>query len=484
MSDLFLSAGFPINPDLIAERFQWVNYAQAWLSDNAGLKWVLSRVDEANYWSPATLDSSKTTALVAGRFAFDELEWCQAEGMPNPGGLAARLVLDRWQKGGVRAIEQLNGAGVAVIIDLARRDIHLWTDRLGFYPIFASTDNGFVVCSNADIAATALKDVGQGSKFDPLTMAEFLHTGTASHPYTYWAGINQLDAGSYYRFTFGDRPRLVEQRRYWEPAYLREPYLTDRREIVERLTQALASAVRKRTLTRFGRTAIMLSSGADSRAALFAACVPSNVTCYTFYDEPNAELSGAQALARTAGAEHITYQRDKEYYIEHADRAVAISGGMWSVDSAHYGGIVQRLHDENPGVVLTGCYADYLLKGLSYNRRHRTVFGRALPLYRFAEFSYQWYRPFCTIQSKWQDEVLARLRQRYRQVESAGDKLLSLAEYTRLSPIIREADASGRHTLRCTSGHDVFMADNDILDLVGLISPNQKLNGMSGDMKN
>ena len=111
----------------------------------------------------------------------------------------------------------------------------------------------------------------------------------------------------------------------------------------------------------------MLSSGADSRAPLFAACNPSKVTCFTFYDEPNAELRGAQAWA-TVGARHIPLKRNSEYYIENAAQAVRMSGGMWSTDSAHYGGFIDRLQEENPGVVLTGCYADYLFKGLSYNR--------------------------------------------------------------------------------------------------------------------
>ena len=53
-----------------------------------------------------------------------------------------------------------------------------------------------------------------------------------------------------------------------------------------------------------------------------------------------------------------------------------------------------------------------------------------------------------------------------------------MAAYILLSPIIREPDASGRHTLGCSSSLDVIMADNDILDLVFDISPYQKLNGI------
>lgn len=478
MSDIFLSAGISPRVDELTERLRWVSYTRIWNGQVGLLNWLVTRVDDAALWSPARDSRSHTYGLVAGRFAFDEAEWQQAEGLPYAGGLAARLILDRWLNGGARAVEQLNGGGVAVIIDEAKRALHLWTDRLGFYPLFAWTQDGFVICSNTDVAAEALDQAGHSCKFDTLTMAEFLQTGTATQPYTYWSGVDQLDAGIYYHFSFSDRPRLVERRQYWQPAYFDQPYLTDRREIVERLTDALTSAVRKRTLPRLGKVVVMLSAGADSRTALFAACEPSKVTCFTFYDEPNAELNGAQALAAAARARHITFQRDKEYYIEHADQAVRMSGGMWSVDSAHYGGIIDQLHDENPGVVLTGCYADYLLKGLSFNRRHKTFLGRSLPLYQLTDFSYQWYQPFCSIGTNWKARVASRQKERFLPVEAGGDKAQSIAEYLRTSPIVREPDASGRRMLRCVTAFDNFISDNDVLDLVGRISPEQKLNGV------
>jgi asparagine synthase (glutamine-hydrolysing) len=354
MSDIFLSAGVPVDLDDIAAQLRWTEYTETWQGTSGTLSWLLTRVDDAVLWSPAWDDSSQTRVLIAGRFAFDEREWRRAEGLRYQGGLAARLVLDGWLQSGPRVVDRLNGAGLAIIIDEANREVHLWTDRMGFYPVFAWTGKGFVICSHTDVAASALENAGCPCDFDAVTMADFLRTGTATHPYTYWHGIEQLDAGTQYQFTFGETPRMAEQGQYWRPAYFDQPYLDDRRDIVDRLADALTSAVRKRTLPRLSKVAVMLSAGADSRAALFAACIPNEVSCFTFYDEPNEELRGAKALAAAAGARHVGYERNRDYYIENASEAVRVSGGMWSVESAHSTGFIRAIAKQSFGTVMTG----------------------------------------------------------------------------------------------------------------------------------
>lgn len=483
MSDIFFSAGFHVEINQVIAQLSWTKLTKGWHKQSFGLTLVSTRLDDEKHWSPAYDPNSNLYAVVAGRFAFNESEWLASEHLPFKGGLAARLVLDGWlNKGGSRAIERLNGAGVAIILDEKNRKIHLWTDRMGTYPLYYSSARGFLVSSNADVAANFLAQAGKSCKFDAVTMAEFLRTGTATQPHTYWIGIEQLEAGTHYQFCWGDGARLTRKCKYWSPAYLKNTYLNDRVEIVERLTDALSSSVRMRTLPRLGKVVVMLSSGADSRVALFGACEPEKVTAITFYDEPNKELEGAQALAKLSGATHVSYQRSKDYYFENAEKAVRVSGGMWSIDSAHYGGVISQLLEEKPGIVLTGCYADYLLKGLSFNRVERKFLGRTLPLYKLSTFSYEWYQKFYEITPFWQNVVDKRQEVRYSIIGLSEEKRQSSAEYLRLSPIVREADAVGRHTLRCMTPYDFFVADNEVIELSGLISPLEKLNGIAFGM--
>lgn len=481
MSDVFIAAGVEAVADAIATRLSWTALTRTWSGTAGGLVWAVSRVDDPVLWAPAFDPNSQTRVLLAGRCAFEPAEWAAAERLPYEGGLAARLILAQWLEAGAEGVERLNGAALVVVIDERTREAHVWTDRMGCFPAFAWTGRGFVMCSHPDVVADALSRTGSAPTFDPISMAEFLQTGMATPPYTYWHGVEQLDAGTRHRFRYGDSHRPVERSRYWLPAYFDTAPIADRREIVDRLTGALRKAVRRRTQARLGPVAVMLSAGADSRAALFSACDPNSVTCYTFYDEPNAELNGARRLAAAAGAAHIALQRDPDYYIRHAAEAVRLSGGMWSIDSAHVGGFTQQILANTPGVLLTGCYADYLFKGLAFNRRNRRLFGRALPVYTLSPFRHQYYLSHIKINNQWKQRVYARLADRFPHAMQTKSDPRHI-EYLRIAPLSRESDASGRLLLWRTLPIDPVMVDADVLDVYGLMSVENKLSGVAFGM--
>lgn len=479
MSDLFISAGLSCDAQAIAKHLCWTPYTKSWSGSGPELTWVVTRVDDPKTWSPAYDQHSGVRALLGGRIAPEEAEWAAAEELPYDGGLACRLIIERWLKGGAKAVEALNGGAQIVIIDERKRELHTWTDRMGFYPAFAWTGGGFVLCSHPDVAASILDNAGRPSAFDPVTMAEFLRTGTSVHPHTYWRGIRHMDAATHFEFDFGSALRLKTSSVYWQPAYLHgAPYLTDRREIVDRLAVAMKSAVQRRTLPRLGKVGVLLSAGADSRTALFGACDPSDVTCYTLYDEPNAELKGAGRLAQIAQAKHVELGRSKDYYPEHGNEAVRVSGGMWTIESAHHTGIASRIAADGIGTLLTGCYADYMLKGITFNRKKLGFLGRYLPLYDFAPFDFEWHHPHYRLTPAWDARVNDRLQYRYGGLAAPTDQDRSRLEHRRLSQIIREPDASGRLFLRRKFPVDFFMSDNALVELFGTICPREKLNAI------
>lgn len=479
MSDIFIAAGLVCDTAAAQRHLTWTPQTKIWSGSVDGLDWIATRVDAPELWAPAFDPRSGVRALLGGRFAPDEAEWKDAEVLPYEGGLACRIVIDRWLKGGARAVQELNGGAQIIVIDERKSTLHVWTDRMGFYPAFVWTGGGFLLCSHADVAAKALEGAGIPLKFDAVTMAEFLRTGTSVHPHTYWRGIRHMDAATHFEFDFGATPRLRTSTTYWRPAHLRgEPYLTDRREIVDRLAAALTSAVRRRTLPRLGKIGVLLSAGADSRTALFGACEPSAVTCFTLYDEPNQELQGAKTLAAAAHAKHIGIQRSREYYFENAAEAVRVSGGMWSIESAHHTGIRSALLAEGVGTLLTGCYADYMLKGITYDTANKQLLGRCLPLLKFAAFDFEWHHPHHRLTPKWDGLVEMRLRDRYEALARDTERSRSELEHARLAQIVREPDASGRLFLRKTLPVDFFMSDNEIVDLCGRICPSEKLNAI------
>jgi asparagine synthase (glutamine-hydrolysing) len=474
MSDLFVSAGLHLDPSAVSKRLVWTPYTRTWSGRGEGLVWAVSRIDDSALWGPAYDAESRVRVLLAGRVAFDAGEWDAAERLPYQGGLAARLILSRWINKRSRIAEDLNGVALIVVIDERAHEVHAWTDRMGSFPAFAWTEDGIAICSHPDILAQTLALMGRRPTFDPVTMAEFLRTGTSTHPHTYWNDVVHLDAGSHFRFSTSGKG--LNKDVYWRPSYFEEPPKSGGGEFVERLAAAMRNAVRRRTHQRFGRVAIMLSAGADSRCALFSSSDPSRTTCYTLFDEPNLELRGAQRLAAAAGAQHVALQRDPNYYVRHASEAVRLSGGMWSIESAHYGGSVEAVRSLTPGVVLTGCYADYMFKGLALNRKHRTLLGRSIPLYELDRYRHEFYLSFPQIAPAWTHRVEARLDERFAEISRTNDPLK--IEYYRLAPLAREGDASGRLFLWRTLPADRFFEDAEVLDLYGRMSVADKLSGI------
>lgn len=476
MSDIFLSSGVGVDIHAIERAMTFTDCTRVQSGHAAGMAWAVGRVDDWGIWGPAWDPASQTRLLLGGRIALEEADWSAAERLPYEGGLAARWLLAQWLDLGAAGISSFNGAALAVVLDERAHTAHLWTDRMGFYPAFVSDERGVIVSSHPDLIARALTAAGRPPKVDHVTIAELLRTGTSVHPHTYWREVRQLDAGSAYTISAADEFR--SNGAYWRPAYVDQAPPLERNAFIEAFSDALRAAGRRRSLSRLGKTVVLLSSGADSRGVLCATNAPDQVDCYTYYDEPNMELEGAQRIAGLTHARHASLQRPRDYYVQHAESTVALSGGMWGIESGHHAGFAAEIREQSqPGTVLTGCYCDYLFKGLGLNRRHAQIMGRNLPLYVAQPYSHQFYQPFSWIDPDWASRVDERFNARFPSEIRDGDP--RLAEYARLSPISREADASGRLTLWKTLPFDVIVADSDVLDAYGRLSVADKLSGIA-----
>ena len=441
-----------------------------------GISYVVTRVDDPKLWSPAHDPETDTTLILGGRLSFTEEEWRRAEEIRYEGGLACRIVLERFLKSGSLDARSLNGAGVVVLIGHAASEVRLWTDRLGVFPVFRSTKN-CAVASNADVIANVQASEGRAFTPDLKTFAEVLAIGNSVQPYSYYEEIRMLEPASGYRWAGLELLESPVIETYWCPSVVEEE--PDDESIVEALACELKNAVRLRTSPRLGTPLVFLSAGVDSRTAVFGVDDPTRVKCVTMCDEENEELRYAKLLAGNAGAEHHTVFRDPDYYITNAERALRIAGGMWNLTDAHYTGAMDDVNSLHPGTILTGCYADYMMKGLLSNRELLNVAGRALPLYRQRGFDFQYYHRYRELGTDWDAAVRERLETRYpKNLRDGYDIAPSRIEDLRLRPLMREADASGRLFLWRTAPWDHFLSDSGVLDVCGRMSPRQKLNGV------
>lgn len=440
------------------------------------LRGVVTRVDRTERWAPAHDPVSGVSVALGGRLSLDPAQWREAEDLPYRGGSAARLVLRDWLANPGRIAATLNGPFCVLIFDPRRRELQLLTDRMGAYPVYAAEGGELRLASHPDVLADYLAAEGRAPELDHDTLAECLAMGTSVHPYTYYRTIRQLDPASHHVYSLSAPTGPARVSVYWRPRSPAPSELPGEEALAEDLAAALRTAGRRRTPAAT-RTGLLLSGGADSRALLFALADPAAIETLTFCDAPNAEVAIARRIAQAAGASHQVLVREPEFYGHGARETVRITGGMWSIKDAHYEGFAEVLAARGFDALMTGCYADYMLKGLGYNRRERRFAGRRLPFEALADYDPCFYQPCASIAPPWQRRVQARLERRFT-AEARGRYANdpSAVEDLRIRPLSREADAMGRLYLWRTLPWDPVMTDNEIVEFYARMPPALKLN--------
>jgi asparagine synthase (glutamine-hydrolysing) len=432
------------------------------------------RVDDAALWAPAHDPERGLSIVLGGRLSLDATTWHRARNLPGTGGLAGRYLIDAWLTDADGFGNRINGGCCILLWEAQRQRLHLWTDRMGVFPVYAPAAGRPLLCSHPDVLADALSATGRPQPLDMVTLAECLVTGSGVAPYTYYEGIRQLQPASHY--LIGGEDGIKQAAAYWQPKRdLAAP--VERHALAEELALTLKTVGARRQEALLGRNGLLLSGGADSRALLFAADHPERVETLTFCDAENPEAATARAIAAAAGANHRLLVRDAEHYAEGTWESVRISGGMWCMKDAHYHGFLNSLRPLGLGNLMTGCYADYLLKGLSYNRNPVRLLGKPLPLETLAPFGMEFYQPFSRLAPKWTAAVDRRLAERFPaglQSTYTGDPWP--VEDKRVRPLSREPDAMGRLYLLRMLPWDPVMVDNEIVDFYVRIPPQLKLN--------
>lgn len=133
-----------------AEEIQIVNetgFGCSWVSQN-----------DSELFAPALDLQTGIRVICGGRIAWDEAQWQKAAKLDcYKGGLSNRLLLDSYQQSGIEGIERsLNGSAVVLIWNPRKQQVHLLTDRFGYYPIFLYQQeqiDGCVIASFPDVIA-------------------------------------------------------------------------------------------------------------------------------------------------------------------------------------------------------------------------------------------------------------------------------------------------------------------------------------------
>lgn len=414
------------------------------------LRGLLCRRDDEKRWGVHSCVHSGDQSMVYGRFA--------GPSSATPAAGWAALRADSPSPG-------LNGAALFMRLT-SQGGFQLDTDRMGFIPVFrGSHHERWCVSNDPDLAATLL---GCESDLDQLSLIETVCFWHTSHPNTAYRQVQRLDPGSRYRWSAGN----WHQVRFSVTSAESEPDGV----AAERLASALTEAVGDR-VEGSGDAAVLLSAGLDSRAVLFAgARNAGSLSAVSLYDEENRELRLARRIAEAAGAGFKAIKRDPQQYLDNAAGAAARTSGCFSVADAHFGLAEDALSGYSP--LLSGCYADYLFKGIGLNRRAHRVAGRWLPRYGLDRVRPAWHFQHRSLAHSRFDEAHDRYCEPFRALLGRTDETAHrLAESLRLYPMSREPTVATRVELQRQYCWDAVLADHRILDCHDAQTVSQRLNG-------
>jgi asparagine synthetase B (glutamine-hydrolysing) len=343
MSDFFLDfrPTTQRDPDRAASFLKFFPDFQVFRIDEPGFSLVLTRCDDEAIWSPYRSADGRVLIAIAGRIAPENSEWEQAKHVPGSGGLACKVIYQKYCENGLRALERFNGSYVIILYDAQSGRVCLVGDRCGMFPLFkrAASDLPPVFSSHPDLLALSAADA---SDYDTTSLAEFLVRGQVSYPFSYYRGVVGAEYASIHRIALdGGAARALKPERYFELTYSSD-LSDDAPAMAERLAAALRKAVARRTHRNFGTIALGLSGGLDSRLILCACPDLSVVTAFCFHDEENVEFSTAKAIAAAKGVKLLPFKRDFDHYGQSAEDGVRFSGAMSSVLTNHLLGFRQH----------------------------------------------------------------------------------------------------------------------------------------------
>jgi hypothetical protein len=355
-------------------------------------------------------------------------------------------------RNGESVLRHLDGA-FAVIVQTAERTFAV-TDRFNVIPLYVGEAAGrHAISTDSDALARYL---GVEDDLDLVTMAQALRMWYATHPYTFYRDIRELQPASVHQW---HNNRAYSRNAYWE-AHYRGNGSRNRDELAEELAAAIDEGVRRR-IEQCERPGLLLSAGADSRGILFSASRRQTLKTYTFFDSPNAEFIGARKLAEAAEQEHSPLRRPPEYYGHAAVASTCRMGGMWCFLDGHSTGFSGPLREDGLDLLLTGDFADLIFKGNGFDVAHKKLFGRALPLKTTSHFRHAWRRPGHMIGGRWMGEVASRLEEQYDgcAIDNPTDEDWWKIAHARVGVLSRTPSYGGIAVLQRTLPWDTFMAD-------------------------
>jgi len=362
MSDFILRFGAPLRPGSGVAYLQQPYGAHAPTGEEFSKPWgELSILRDACAEGQNFVTSDGVTVgwvgdwPTAGRGKAVTLLMTAVRAAQASGKAFARTLQSELARSGV--CPQINGASAVVAI--APQGCCVITDPFSSVQVYAGRNSdGAIraVGTHPDLVALAS---GDKVVIDPVSVCDFISTGTPCWPYTIYPHVRELDPGSVHCFV--PEPEGSVEAVSWAHWSAPKEASIPLSELVEEFGKAWKSAVEVRATGQF--IAVQLSGGMDSRLVL--AAIPREKRCVglTLCDSLNREALIARQVAEVYGREWQTLQRDEEYVGRTAVDSIRFTGCEGEWHHAHSIGFAGEVAKLGANSVFTGLFMDNNFKG-------------------------------------------------------------------------------------------------------------------------
>jgi len=183
-----------------------------------------------------------------------------------------------------------NGKGTLLIIDESGRNLRIYSDLYGAYPVFYCEKSfGHLLVSDNLLAFQGLR-----AQTDYASVHQYIKRGYCTGPYTLLSGIRRLEANSKLEIS-GSKIAVTHLKSFWTTGDVAES------DIVEQISSCLISGAKS-----IPKTQLMFSAGWDSRTilAVFLAA-ESDFYCYSHGNINSREISIAERICLDAGVHFV-----------------------------------------------------------------------------------------------------------------------------------------------------------------------------------
>ena len=423
----------------------------------------INRKCNLKHWNSYFDANNNIQIMILGRPVIEVPEWQQIQELEE--SYITKFLIKKYVELEIEDFcNQLNGAFSVLVIDYRFNKILIITDKLGIYPIYTYGTNleVFQFSSNFNILADNLNSE---INIDYVSLAEFLKKGFIYHPNTQYKEIKTIDSGSYYILDFNKKN--ITKKKYFklqsQPSY-------NFNYLVNKLSKALEKSIEKRTLKYFGKKGVFLSGGMDSRVIL-ANSADSTTEAITLYNVENNETRLSKKIAKLLKKKLYLIKRENNYYYKSFDESIKINGSRCSPTDDHFLGLKNNEIIKKYDTVLTGCYADWLFKGIALDRKQFSFLDKKIPLYSLKNFNYNFFSKRTLLDKKYEKLIKEREDIIFLDKENHIKN-----EIVRIFPLFQEETAATRLTLQQLFPWDSIFSDNDLIEVYQQMPAKYKIN--------